>query len=1186
MKLNRIVLDIPMDRIVIADRHTIPYSPTQSGQHASIHVYKAQSYLLRASQKQVLLPGDFIELPISKDLPQDGILAIQPRSDNSTCEWPEPDITSSVNGVVRLVNTSYDPITIAKHQHIAQVHQTCDPADISSPPQISSNVKQSSYPSLSDRIALISIDPDNQLSNDDIRDFQDLHEKYAKVFSGKIGKYNDSKGKVRAYINMGPVEPPPQKARLPMYAKENMDLLQDKMDELEENGVLAKPEDLNIKVEYVSPSFLVNKPGGGHRLVTAFSNIGNYAKPTPSRITTSDEILQFLAQWQYVIKTDMTSQFFQLPMETASMKYLGTVTPYKGIRVYTRAAMGMPGSTEHLDQLTSRILGNLMREGVVMKIADDLYIGGDDISSLLYNWERVLQQFELSNLRLSPSKTVVCPITTTVLGWIWSAGSITVSQHKISPLATCDKPTTVKGLRSWCGAVKHIRCCIPQYSSLLTDLDMATAGKQSRDKILWSDKLTCAFGKAQKALLNPKTITIPRRSDLLVITSDGAVRNGGKGSVMYIMRNGKMLLGGYFSAKMKEFQKNWLPCEQEALAISTAIHHWGLVILQSKHETQVLTDSRPCIQAYEKLSRGEFSVSARVSSFMSSLSRYNVRLQHISGSANLPSDYLSRSPMECDERNCQICKFIEDNMEAAVYSVSIPEVISGHQTMPFLNNTSWKAVQQDCAALRRTYAHLSRGTRPGKKATNIKDVKRYLRVATFNRDGLLIKKESHPFRPTSQLIIVPRHILTGLLTALHLKFEHPVASQLQKVFSRYFYALDAEAEMKSITSNCVQCASLLRVPHEIMEFSTSAPQQMPGTTFACDVLCRAKQKILLIRDTFSSYTIARLIDNEQKVTIREAIIECTADIKSSGVASVRVDPASGMQALQNDPILQKHGLIVEVGRCKNKNKNPVAERAIQELEIELRKCYPNGNQLSPSELAVVVATLNSRIRNRGLSSKEIITQRDSITGEQLNFKDVHLGNKQHNLRLANHGPSSKAKGAGGAPASEINVSLGDLVYIKSDGNKHIARQRYIVTGFEKEYVIVKKLAGSQFRSKNYCLKRSEIYPVPSAAKLPLIVSQSRDSDSSDSDDIQTHPTTYVNPNAAISESDATSSDDGDPSDIDDPGGDIMHRRPPHDQTPPEPEHNDNQVIAGDVSRRGARERHPPKWMGDGQWETH
>ena len=31
------------------------------------------------------------------------------------------------------------------------------------------------------------------------------------------------------------------------------------MDELEDLGVLARPEDVSVKVEYVSPSFLVKK---------------------------------------------------------------------------------------------------------------------------------------------------------------------------------------------------------------------------------------------------------------------------------------------------------------------------------------------------------------------------------------------------------------------------------------------------------------------------------------------------------------------------------------------------------------------------------------------------------------------------------------------------------------------------------------------------------------------------------------------------------------------------------------------------------------------------------------------------------------------------------------------------------------------------------------------------------------
>ena len=46
------------------------------------------------------------------------------------------------------------------------------------------------------------------------------------------------------------------------------------MDELEDLGVLAKPEDVGVKVEYVSPSFLVKKGDHDFRLVTAFNTIG------------------------------------------------------------------------------------------------------------------------------------------------------------------------------------------------------------------------------------------------------------------------------------------------------------------------------------------------------------------------------------------------------------------------------------------------------------------------------------------------------------------------------------------------------------------------------------------------------------------------------------------------------------------------------------------------------------------------------------------------------------------------------------------------------------------------------------------------------------------------------------------------------------------------------------------------
>ena len=346
LKNNNIVLDIPNDKIIIAGKHHVSYSTAQRNTAMrSIRVNRSQSFLLRSPTKCILLPGDYLEMSTPEGLDDDTEIAIEPRSDNPRSEWPPPLITTPIAGKIRLTNVSSDLIPISRHQHIAQVRYTCEPSTFphGNTTSLSPATTQTSKPGITHRLSSISIDPDKQLSPSEQNAFTSLHQTYQKVFDGSIGMYNDSFGTVRAYINMGTVEPPPQKARVPIYNRENMDLLQGKMDELINEGVLARPEDLDIEVEYVSPSFLIKKPGGGHRMVTAFNNIGQYTKPIPSKITTSNDVFQFLAQFKYIMKTDMTSQFFQLPMKTESIKYLGVISPYKGVLVYTRAAMGMPG---------------------------------------------------------------------------------------------------------------------------------------------------------------------------------------------------------------------------------------------------------------------------------------------------------------------------------------------------------------------------------------------------------------------------------------------------------------------------------------------------------------------------------------------------------------------------------------------------------------------------------------------------------------------------------------------------------------------------------------------------------------------------------------------------------------------------------------------------------------------------
>ena len=151
----------------------------------------------------------------------------------------------------------------------------------------------------------VTIDPDHALSPDERASIRSILEEYDEVFDPNYTGYNGHVGPFKAVVNMGPVQPPQRKGRLPQYARNQLVELQNKFDELETMGVFVRPEDVPVNVEYLNPSFLIKKRSGGHRFVTAFTNVGSYSKPQPSMMPDVDNTLRKIAQWKYIATTDM-----------------------------------------------------------------------------------------------------------------------------------------------------------------------------------------------------------------------------------------------------------------------------------------------------------------------------------------------------------------------------------------------------------------------------------------------------------------------------------------------------------------------------------------------------------------------------------------------------------------------------------------------------------------------------------------------------------------------------------------------------------------------------------------------------------------------------------------------------------------------------------------------------------------
>lgn len=1089
MELNDVAVRPARKEVILGDGPTYSYgSPTQQSKNSTARY----AFLLRAPETaQTIWPGEFLEVKLPADAPSDCEYAIEPRTDSpsfkkltSSQMWPHPRIVSSVAQRIRIPNLLSEPLTLRRNEHFCQATLTFKPNNKikrGNPVRLTHTTSTAKSHSSS-----IVVDPDDLLPQEIKEQFHAVLKEYDSVFTPHFKGYNGAAGSFHAKVNMGPVEPPQRKGRLPQYNRGKLVELQEKFDQLEELGVFENPEDAGVSVEYLNPSFLVKKSNGGYRLVTAFADVGRYSKPQPSLLPDVDTTLRHIAQWKHLIKTDLTSAFYQIPLARESMKYCGVATPFKGVRVYKRSAMGMPGSETALEELMCRVLGPLLQEGSTVKIADDLYCGGNTPKELLTNWKKLLQALHRCDLCLSPTKTVINPKETTILGWIWNAGTLRASPHRVNTLASCPLPNTVGQMRSFVGAYKVLSRVIPHCSKHLAPFDDVTAGRQSQDTISWTDELRNSFLKAQHAVKSPHCITLPRPDDQLWIVTDGAVRDPGIGATLYVTRHEKLHLAGFFSAKLRGSQATWLPCELEALSIAAAMKHFSPFIIQSSKNTCILTDSKPCVQAFEKLCRGEFSASPRVSTFLSVVSRYQASVRHVAGSAILPSDFASRNAPPCEDELCQVCSFVTKTRESVVRFTSIQDVIDGKVRLPFINRSAWLSIQTECPDMRRAHAHLTQGTRPSKKLTNIKDVKRYLNVATIASDGLLVVRRNEPLAPSRECIVVPRQAIDGLLTALHIQLHHPTSHQLKMVAKRYLYALDMDKTIDRITSTCHTCAALQQSPRARIEQSTSPPPDRVGQTFAADVIKRSQQLILVLRECVTSYTATLLLKDERHTSLRDGLIQLCIQLRplDGPSAIIRTDPAPGFKALVDDKLLQQHKITLELGRSKNPNKNPVGEKAVQELENELLRQDPLGGKATDLTLAVATATLNSRIRSRGLSSREMWTQRDQFTNAQIPLNDDSLLTSQYQQRLKNHPFSECSKAPISLPRSIPSITVGDLVYLHSDRNKTRARDRYLVVSLEPPFCNIKKFVGTQLRSSSYRVKISDCFKVPAEMTPP------------------------------------------------------------------------------------------------------
>ena len=303
----------------------------------------------------------------------------------------------------------------------------------------------------------------------------------------------------------------------------------------------------------------------------------------------------------------------------------------------------------------------------------------------------------------------------------------------------------------------------------------------------------------------------------------------------------------------------------------------------------------------------------------------------------------------------------------------------------------------------------------------------------------------------TERIYVPASLLEAILTIMHVRLSHPLPSQLQRTFERYFIAFGVKGICDAISSECSFCIALARFPKQLDDFNPSPGPLHPGTHMNIDILKRSGQVIVVNCDRFSNFVTSCIARSETREEMVESILTTVTPIRHGSKVQVRTDRATAFSSLAGrpDPQLEENGITLILGDEANPNKNAAVDKMMQELEGELRRLSPEGHRLSVGTLSQAVNNLNNRTRGHGLTASQVHFSRDSQAGTNLHIKDEKLWQIREERKEALRKASSR-------PPSDP-VKPGQTVFLRDGGTKHKAREPFLVTKAGPEKVTMQKM---------------------------------------------------------------------------------------------------------------------------------
>ena len=382
-----------------------------------------------------------------------------------------------------------------------------------------------------------------------------------------------------------------------------------------------------------SPMVTVRKPDGSVRICVDFRRVNSLTRQQPFFMPRVEEVIEGIGKARFISKLDLSKGFYQVQLTDEAMPKTA-FTCHKGAYHFTRMPFGVKNAPACFQALMQQVLAE---EGeFATAYMDDVVIFSSTWEDHIVHVGRVLEAIRTAGLTVNPTKCCWGGRAVEFLGHYVGRGSMTIPEHRTTPLKNYARPRSKKGLRAFIGSVVFYRRYLPKlahYTAVLTPM----TSRRAPQTVEWTEEGMDAFSHICTFFCATPNLCVPLSCDELSIVCDASGR--GLGGVLQVKREGEWTPSAYYSRQLRGAESRYSATELEALAVLETVRHFAYHLYG--REFTAYSDHRPLEQLMSSN-----RLNPRLARIAYKLQNWLIRIEYLPGVENTMADALSR-----EERN-------------------------------------------------------------------------------------------------------------------------------------------------------------------------------------------------------------------------------------------------------------------------------------------------------------------------------------------------------------------------------------------------------------------------------------------------------------------------------------------------------------------------------------------------------